>query len=337
MPGMLNGDALTLIIPVWNRIQYIKDALQFYQGFPFRVIVADSSQEASRFSIFGDNVEYIYNGPVHYFENIKKSLELVDTEFSIVVADDDFIRPTIADKIIETMKAIGANAGYGANLYFEGEYTQKRTFTRPFTTVEAFFTHENFLPLNHGVARTERALALFEIALREPLLMTIRCHDETYSLGMTFDRPAALIQEDYFLNRQSSLIFTKGQKPDERLLALYPKELRRHVTFVQWLEEFRAAPENGLSAFIAERQGWGIKEAHGFAVSILERMDPVHKDRRPSLPRQSRRWRESVGRVLSREWNALTAGRDAQPRPGGKGTISRILTRERRAVLGDFA
>ena len=46
---------------------------------------------------------------------------------------------------------------------------------------------------------------------------------------------------------------------------------------------------------------------------------------------------ESVGRVLSREWNALSAGRGAQPRPGGKGTISKILTRERRAVLGDRA
>lgn len=333
--SMRNAADLTMIIPVWNRTAYIEDALRYYGGMPFRVIVADSSMTPNSFPVAGSNVEYVYNGPVHYFENLASALRLVDTEFAIVTTDDDFIMVSAADRLLGEMKRTGANSGYGRNLYFDGEFTQRRTSTPGFISVERFFTHDNFLPLNHGVSRAKRALELIEMALADPLLMTIRCHDETYSLGMIFDNRVEVLSDDYFLNRQSSIIFTKNQKPDEKLLAIYPKELRRSVSFAQWLEEFRPTQGNGLSRFIAEKRGCALAEAHEYALSILERMDPVNKNRRPTLARQSRRWKESVGRVLSREWNAVVAGRDAQPRPGGKGTISKILTRERRAVLGD--
>lgn len=332
---MRHAADVTLMILVWNRTAYIDSALRYYGGMPFRVIVADSSLEPHGFPVSGGNVEYLYNGPVHYFENVAKTLRQIDTEFTIVATDDDYILMSAADKLIGEAKRTGANAGYGANLYFDGEYTQRRTWTPPFTTLENFFTHEHFLPLNHGVIRTQAARAFFEMALKNPLMMTARCHDETFSLAMSFERAPVLIRDDYFLNRQSSIIFTKNQKPDARLLAIYPEVMRRKVSFVRWLEEFRQAPDCGFNRFIAERRDCGLAEAHEFAVSILERMDPVNKDRSFNLKRQSRRWREDFGRVLSRERNALIAGRGAQPSPTGKGTISNILRRERRAILGD--
>lgn len=332
--SLAHGDAFTVILLVWNRFQYIDQTADFYRNMPFRVIVADSSQAPNGFDVAGQNIEYIYNGAIHYFENIRKSLAQVTTPYVVIMTDDDIMMPTVVDRFVSQMKRDGALAAYGANLFFDGEYLQKRASTAPFTTIKRFFTHEAFLPLNHGVVETTACRDVFDLVAEDPHLMTIRCHDAVFSLACCLTVPPILTRELYFLNRQSSLVFTKGQRPDPALQALYPTELRREVSFEAWLDEYCARPPAPLDRFVAERRGVSPDAARAFILDVFSGLDSRNKDRRASLARQSRRWKESVGRTASQLWNAWVAGRDSQPHPGGRGTVSRILARERRAVLG---
>ena len=327
--------SMTVIVTVWNRYDYIEDAIKYYEGMPFRVIISDSSRQSSDFQIDSENIEYLYHGPKLYSQTMQAVLREVETPYCVIVPDDDFFMITTAREYIDIMEAGGAKAAFGANLYFSGEFIQRFTSSPSYKGLKDYFSHDHFLPVNHGVVSTKEALEYFDLVASDPHLMTVRSHDATFTLCMGLVEPLYIDRKVFFLNRASSMTFTKGQRPDPLIERLYPAELRRNISFEKWLAEYRSREICALDYFIAEKRGIGAKEARDFAVNILNGIDASNKDRRPTLKRQSRRWRESVGRVASREWNALVAGRGAQPRPGGKGTISKILTRERRAVLGD--
>ena len=85
---MRNADDLTIIIMVWNRFDFVETTLKFFADMPVRVLIADSSVEPNQFKIHGGNVDYQYNGPVHYFENARMALaaEVRTTGPSVVSA-----------------------------------------------------------------------------------------------------------------------------------------------------------------------------------------------------------------------------------------------------------
>ena len=263
------------------------------------------------------------------------ALRKVSTSFCAIVNDDDFILPRAADRYIERMKLYGYKVGYGKNLFFDGEFVQRVSYTKQPEALKQFFSHEYFLPLNHGVVDAGEALELFEVLLSDDLMMTIRSHDATFSFSLCLGGVPYIDKELYFLNRLASMTYLKNQKPDQRVQSLYPAVLRRHVNLETWLREYQDRALFSFDDYVARKLGVSAKEARDYAVEVMSGIDSARKDRRPSFARQTRRWRESAGGLASREWNALIAGRGAEPRPGGKGSVSKILTQERSALLSD--
>ncbi|MFA5452132.1 MAG: TIGR00180 family glycosyltransferase [Candidatus Methanomethylophilaceae archaeon] len=109
---------LTLIIPTYNRNYYLSRCLWYHAHFPFgEIIVADSSPEEKKVvnretvakvrEMFGANVRYLEYEPEtekYGGDNYRKwgdAVQHVETEYSQIVTDKEFLIPTTLCKCIQ--------------------------------------------------------------------------------------------------------------------------------------------------------------------------------------------------------------------------------------------
>ena len=92
----------TIIIPTFNRPNYLRRLLSYYNGFEenYNIIVADSSSDESKLvnkknmSTFSNlDIQYIdkYPSKIEPSHKIKDVLNYINTKYSVFCADDDFI------------------------------------------------------------------------------------------------------------------------------------------------------------------------------------------------------------------------------------------------------
>jgi glycosyltransferase domain-containing protein len=108
---------LTLVIPTYNRNYYLSRCLWYHAHFPFgEIIVADSSPEEKKVvnretvakvrEMFGANVRYLeyepetekYGGDI--YRKWGDAIQHVETEYSQICADKEFLIPTTQNSII---------------------------------------------------------------------------------------------------------------------------------------------------------------------------------------------------------------------------------------------
>lgn len=122
---------LTLVIPTYNRNYYLSRCLWYHAHFPFgEIIVADSSPEEKKVvnretvqkirEMFGANIRYLeyepetekYGGDI--YRKWGDAVQHVETEYSQIVTDKEFLIPTaIHNIIIELSGNPEYIAGYG--------------------------------------------------------------------------------------------------------------------------------------------------------------------------------------------------------------------------------
>lgn len=109
---------LTLVIPTYNRNYYLSRCLWYHAHFPFgEIIIADSSPEEKKVvnretvakvqEIFGANVRYLeyepetekYGGDI--YRKWGDAVQHVETEYSQICTDKEFLIPTILIKYIQ--------------------------------------------------------------------------------------------------------------------------------------------------------------------------------------------------------------------------------------------
>src|SRR3989338_7738425 len=121
---MDNSSAVTIIIPIHNRILFLPQVLEYYSYFKDfikpRFIVADSSspenliQNRNAIKKFSDiNIVHILIRGANrtLFHKIAEALDSVETEFCVCCADDDFI--TVCG-LTETVKFLKNNKNFVA-------------------------------------------------------------------------------------------------------------------------------------------------------------------------------------------------------------------------------
>ena len=81
---------ITLVIPTHNRQKYLSRILDYYSDAPFKIIVADSSND-SYSGTLAANVSYHKFNVKTLTEKLALSLQLVKTPYVFMCADDDFI------------------------------------------------------------------------------------------------------------------------------------------------------------------------------------------------------------------------------------------------------
>ena len=92
---------VTLLIPTFNRPQYLLRILRFYQSydFPFPILVLDSSdQEITNNELIhilkSENITHQkFKSDVFFVEKVSQGTNLLNTPYSVLCADDDFIFP----------------------------------------------------------------------------------------------------------------------------------------------------------------------------------------------------------------------------------------------------
>ena len=112
---------LTLVIPTYNRNYYLSRCLWYHAHFPFgEIIVADSSPEEKKVvnretvqkirEMFGANIRYLeyepetekYGGDI--YRKWGDAVQHVETEYSQIVTDKEFLIPTTVNQCIEYLE-----------------------------------------------------------------------------------------------------------------------------------------------------------------------------------------------------------------------------------------
>jgi len=109
------GDSrLTILLPTQNRPSFVRRALKFYEeeSLLYKIHLIDSSEENKKAEVkeivksSGLNIEFHdYEFGASSFEKFERTLSLVDSEFVLMVADDDFIFPSAMNHCVEFLSA----------------------------------------------------------------------------------------------------------------------------------------------------------------------------------------------------------------------------------------
>ncbi len=103
-------DKITLIIPTYNRHQYLKRILDYYSGSEIKIVVCDSSVEPFSTSNY-PNVTYYQFKEYQFTSKINACLNKIDTPYTIFCADDDFI---ILDSVKKGIDFLNKNPDYAS-------------------------------------------------------------------------------------------------------------------------------------------------------------------------------------------------------------------------------
>lgn len=131
----------TIIIPTYNRPQYLKRILNYYTGFEenYKIIIADSSSDENKrinkknislFSVL--DIQYIekYTSKIKPIYKWSNALNYVNTKYCVFCADDDFIIPNgIKESIdfLEKNEDFSCVQGHYISFYL-GNNLQKKEF-----------------------------------------------------------------------------------------------------------------------------------------------------------------------------------------------------------------
>jgi glycosyltransferase domain-containing protein len=105
-------ELITLLIPTYNRHQYLKRILEYYQDCSFHVIVADSSKNGYNSTTPQPrSFQYLHFPDISLTQKLETALNEVKTKYVVMCADDDFI---IADRIFDCINFLENNKEYSA-------------------------------------------------------------------------------------------------------------------------------------------------------------------------------------------------------------------------------
>jgi glycosyltransferase domain-containing protein len=97
---------LTLIVPTFNRQDYALRNMRYWSNLRPVVHVLDGSQVAipeSKLVNFGDNIHY-HHLPFSVTERLKLGVDLVATEYSMLLGDDEFFIPSALEACIKELE-----------------------------------------------------------------------------------------------------------------------------------------------------------------------------------------------------------------------------------------
>ncbi|WP_449441067.1 MULTISPECIES: TIGR00180 family glycosyltransferase [Pseudomonas] len=108
------NEQLTVVLITHNRPAFLRRALQFYSPLPCRIIVLDSSTQASEgIADAFPNVDYLHLPQFGYWDAQAKvvyGIDQVTTPYIVFAADDDFL---VHESLKESVAFLEANQDYG--------------------------------------------------------------------------------------------------------------------------------------------------------------------------------------------------------------------------------
>jgi glycosyltransferase domain-containing protein len=149
----MNLRDLTLIIPTHERHRYLERGLDYYARFGLRMYIVDSSALPYPGRRLTPDMRYLHLPGISYTTKMEQAFSQVDSAFSVLCADDDFIVPA---SIAKCRNFLDSEAGY---VSAQGYYN---SFYREGSAIEYFpnYTHSIGLDIKDNLP-SERLIRLF--------------------------------------------------------------------------------------------------------------------------------------------------------------------------------
>ena len=105
-------EKITIVIPTYKRYLYLFRLLKFYESYdlPLRILILDSTPEQTlnyelSKMLSNPNITWKrYDPKIFYVDKIAQGSELINTEYSFLCSDDDFIIPTAINQCVFFLK-----------------------------------------------------------------------------------------------------------------------------------------------------------------------------------------------------------------------------------------
>ena len=129
--GKKSFDRFTIIIPTYNKPDYLKRILTYFLSFKKRIniIVLDGSDEVfPDISVYEDKIEYLHTPKLDPFERSKLALNKINTPYVLVCADDDFVVPDAVIKVIDFLDNnpdYASGQGVSYSFYYKNHFIEK--------------------------------------------------------------------------------------------------------------------------------------------------------------------------------------------------------------------
>ncbi len=97
---------LTLIVPTYNRQNYVLRVMHFWSNSAVTIHVLDGTAipiSSNTLKNFGSNINY-HHMPITFQERLYKAIDLVKTPYVALLCDDDFYVPSSLEKCIKYLK-----------------------------------------------------------------------------------------------------------------------------------------------------------------------------------------------------------------------------------------
>lgn len=106
------NELITLLIPTYNRHQYLNRILEYYKDCSFHVIAADSTKNVYNSTTSKPHsFQYLHYSNISLTQKLEAALNEVKTKYVVMCADDDFIIP---DRIFDCINFLENNKAYSA-------------------------------------------------------------------------------------------------------------------------------------------------------------------------------------------------------------------------------
>ena len=96
-------DKITLVIATKNRHQYLERIVDYYSNSGINIIVADATKEKYSKKL-PSNISYFHYPEIHYCIKLDDVFKKVNTPYSLLCADDDFIIPEAIETCVDFLE-----------------------------------------------------------------------------------------------------------------------------------------------------------------------------------------------------------------------------------------
>ncbi len=119
-------DRITLVIATKNRHQYLERVIDYYSNSGINILIADATREKYTKQL-PPNFSYSHYPEIHFSTKLDDVFKKINTTYSMLCADDDFIIP---EAIEESVRFLEANPDYAsAQGYYLGcNYSKNKLF-----------------------------------------------------------------------------------------------------------------------------------------------------------------------------------------------------------------
>ncbi len=173
---VLIENKVTIIIPTYNRHRQLERILDYYSGYKFQILVADSTNSAFPKAAKYKRVKYFHYPKVGYSDKLPLIYQKVKTDYVLFCADDDFVVPEGIKKCVKFLeKNSDYTSAHGHYVFFEPK-VDKRIKVYPFylyaTNIDIYgYTPSErvkqvlspYMQLLYAVTRTKDIKEVFKI------------------------------------------------------------------------------------------------------------------------------------------------------------------------------